>query len=80
MNQYFPKPNERFDAKVKVELDLFNYAIKTDEKRATGADTSYLAPKSDLASLKAEVDKINIGKLTAVPDDSRKLSNVNDNT
>ena len=45
---------------MKVELDLYNYATKVDLKRATGVDTSNLAAKSDLASLKAELDKIDI--------------------
>ena len=31
MSQYFP-PYRRFGGKVKVELDLFGYAIKTDLK------------------------------------------------
>ena len=45
---------------MKVELDLYNYAAKVDLKGATGVDTSNLAAKSDLASLKAELDKIDI--------------------
>ena len=48
-------------------------------KKATGVDTSNLAAKSDLASLKAEVDKIDIDKLKTVPFDLFKLSNVVDN-
>ena len=64
---------------MKVELDLSNYATKTDLKEATGIDTSNLAAKSDLASLKAETDKIDVGKLKAVPVDLSKLSNVANN-
>ena len=64
---------------IKVELDLSNYSTKADLKGATGADTSILAAKSDLASLKAEVDKINIDKLKTVPGDLSKLSNLVDN-
>ena len=30
MNQYFPKPYNCFDGNVKAELDLSNYATKTD--------------------------------------------------
>ena len=48
---------------MKVELDLSNYATKTDLKGATGVDTSNLIAKSDLAGLKAEVDKMDIEKL-----------------
>ena len=40
--------------------------------------TSNSAAKSDLASLKAEVDKIDIGKLKTVPTDLSMLSNVVD--
>ena len=64
---------------MKVELDLSNYATKTDLKEATGIDTSNLAAKSDLASLKAETDKIDVDKLKAVPVDLSKLSNVANN-
>ena len=39
MSEYFPKPNF-LGANVKVELDLSNYATKTDLKNATGLDTS----------------------------------------
>ena len=64
---------------MKVELDLSNYATKTNLKEATGIDTSNLAAKSDLASLKAETDKIDVDKLKAVPVDLSKLSNVANN-
>ena len=37
---------------------MSNYAAKADLKGATGVDKSNLATKSDLAGLKAEVDKI----------------------
>ena len=56
-----------------------NYATKTDLKNATGVDTYQLASKSDLASLKAEVDKIDVDKLKTVPVDLSKLSNVANN-
>ena len=39
-------------------------------------DVSSFALKSNLASLKTEVDKIDVDKLTPVPDDLAKLSNV----
>ena len=35
MRQYFPKPYKNFGVNVKVELELFNYATKTDLKNAT---------------------------------------------
>ena len=67
MSQYFPKPYEPFVGDINVKVDLFNYASKTDLKNATGIDTSKLAVKSDLVSLKAKVGKLGIDKLESVP-------------
>ena len=67
MSQYFPKPYEPFGGDINVKVDLSNYATKSDLKNATGIDTSKLAAKSDLVSLKAEVDKLDIDKLKSVP-------------
>ena len=39
-------------------------------------DVSSFALKSNLASLKTEVDQLDIDKLTPVPDDIAELSNV----
>ena len=50
-----------------------------DSKKASEFDTSNLAVKSDLASLKAEIDKIDVDKLKTVPVDSSKLNNAVDN-
>ena len=52
---YFPKLYTRSKNKIKAKFNLFNYATKTDLKEATGVDTSNLAAKSNLVSLKAEV-------------------------
>ena len=65
MSEYFPEPKSL--GKVKVELDLSNYATKTDLKNATGIDTSSFAKKVDLASLKSNVGKLDIDKLKNVP-------------
>ena len=73
MSQCFPKPSKRKSKKKKLKLDLSNYSTKTDLKWAGGVDTSNLAAKSDLASFKAEVDKIDTEKLKTVPGDSSKL-------
>ena len=54
---------------------MFNYATKNALKGSTEFDISNLALKSDLASLKAEIDKIDIEKLKTVPDNLTKLSN-----
>ena len=50
-----------------VGLDLSNYATKTDLKNATGVDISKFAEEVDLASLKSEVDELDINKLEKVP-------------
>ena len=76
MSQYFTKPYEPFGGDINVKVGLSNYAAKLDLKNTTGTDTSKLAAKSDLASLKPEVDKIDVDKLKTVPIDLSKLSNV----
>ena len=52
---------------MKVELDVSNYAAKADLKNGTDAVTSKFAKKVDLANLKSQVDKVNIGNLKNVP-------------
>ena len=73
MSTYYP-PYRSSSNNIKVELDLTNYATKTDLKNITHTDVSSLASKTNLAALK--VDKIDIDKLETVPDDLAKLSNV----
>ena len=57
MREYFPEPKSL--GKVKVELDLSNYATKTETS---------LAKTVDLASLKSN-DKLDIDKLKNAPTD-----------
>ena len=61
---------------IKVELALTNYATKTDLKIMTHTDVSTFTIKTNLATLKTELDKIDVNKLKTVPDDLAKLSNV----
>ena len=75
MSQYFP-PYRSSGRNIKVELDLGNYATKTGLKNVTHVDVSSFASKINLANLKTEVDKLDIAKLTPVPEDLVKLSNV----
>ena len=74
-NKYFP-PYRSSREDIKVELNLSNYATKTDLKNVTHVDASSFASKSNLASLKTEVDKIDADKLKTVTFDLAKLSNV----
>ena len=76
MSQHFPKPYDTFGRDINVKVDLFNYATKSDLKNVTHVDVSSFALKSNLASLKTEVDKLDIDKLTPAPNDLAKLSNV----
>ena len=76
MSQYFPKPYEPFGGDINVKVDLSNYATKTDIKNISHVDTSSFALKSNLASLKTEVDKLDIDKLVPVPVDLSKISDV----
>ena len=76
MTQYFPKPYEPFGGDVNVKVDLSNYATKTDIKNISHIDTSSFASKSNLASLKTKVDKLDIDRLVPVSADLRKLSNL----
>ena len=76
MSQYFPKPFKSFGGNINVKVDLSNYATKTYLKVMTHVDTSSFALKTNLASLKTEVDKLDIDKLVPVPVDLSKLSNV----
>ena len=58
---------------------MSSYATKTDLKNVTHVDVGSFALKTNLANLKIEVDKIDIAKLTPVPNDLAKLSNVFNN-
>ena len=76
MSPYFRKPYEPFGGDINVQVDLSNYATKTDLKNILHIDVSSYALKSNLASLKTEADKLDTDKLTSVPFDLAKLSNV----
>ena len=66
--EHFTKKNcKKQIKKLKVKLDLSNYATKADLKNATGVDTSKFAKKVDLANLKSNVNKLGIDKLKNVP-------------
>ena len=59
MSQYFPAYRSH-EEDIKVELDLSNYATKTDLKNVAHVHVSSFASKRSLASLKTEVDKIDV--------------------
>ena len=57
---YYPEPDSHIRDKVKVVLDLSDYATKKELEYATGIDMSDLAAKKDVIALKAEVDKLTL--------------------
>ena len=73
---YFPEPYTRNKNKIEAELDLSNYATKSDLKNAAGVVTLKFANKADLASLKSKIDKLDLDELETTPVDSSKLSDV----
>ena len=76
-SQYFPPYGS--SNKIKVELDLANYATKDDVKNITHVDVSSYAAKTNLVALKTEVDKIDVDKLNTTPTDLAKLNNAVEN-
>ena len=62
---YYPEPNSHIRDKVKVVLDLSNYATKKELEHTAGIDKSDAVAKRDFIALKA--DKLDINKLTNVP-------------
>ena len=78
-NMSYYLPYKSSSNNVKVELDLTNYATKTDLKNITHVDVSSFASKTNLAALKTEVDKIDVDKLKTAPTDLAKLTNAIEN-
>ena len=74
MSQYFSKLYETFGGDINVKVGFSNYATKSDIKNISLVDTSSFALKTNLPSLKTEVDKLDIDKLQPVPVDLSKLS------
>ena len=62
MTTYYP-PYKSSGQSFKGELDLTNYATKTDLKNITHVDVNSYASKTNLSALKTEVDKIDVDKL-----------------
>ena len=78
MSTYYP-PYKSSSNNIKAELDLTNYATKTDLKNITHVDVSSFASKTNLAALKTQVDKIDVDKLKTTPTDLAKLTNAVEN-
>ena len=73
MSQYFPKPYEPFGGDINVKVDLSDSATKTDIKNISHVDVSSFALKTNLASLKTEVDNLDIDKIKSLPNNLNNL-------
>ena len=66
---YFPERYSHSKNKIKLKIDLSNYATKSGLKSATGFDTSKLAKKADSDksdSDKSETTPVNLSRLSNV--------------
>ena len=66
MSQYYPKPYRNLGGNINVKVDLSNYATKADIKNISHVNTSSFALKTNLASLKIDINKLVIDKLAPV--------------
>ena len=76
MSRYFPKPYKPFGGDINVKVTCLIMQKKTDIKNISHVDTSSFALKSNLASIKTDVDKLHIDKLVPGYVDLSKLSDV----
>ena len=76
MSEYFPKLFRNFGGNINVKVDLSNYATKTDLNNIYHVDTSSFVLKTNLASLKTEIDQSDTEKLVPVSVDQSNLSNI----
>ena len=72
MSDYFPEPKSS-GGRVKVELDLSNYATKGYLKNSTDVDTSKFTKKIGLAHLKYNLNQLGIDKLKNVQTNLKNL-------
>ena len=90
MSEYFLEPKS-LGKRVKVELEMSNYATKIELKNVTGFDMSKVAKKIDVANLKynklkniptnasnlqTKVHKLDVDKLVPVSVNLNKLSDI----
>ena len=77
MSEYYPSYLSELSGikHVTVDVDLEGLATKKDLESIAPADPSSFALKSNLSSLKTEVAKLDVPKLTTVPADLAKLTN-----
>ena len=73
---HYPELDNHVRDKVKVVLDLLSHSTKKKKKEyGIGIDISDLTAKKYFIALKAEVDKLNINKMTNLSTGLNKLKN-----
>ena len=73
INELLSEPDNHIRDKVKVVPDLSNYTTTKELEHANGIDASDLVTKKGFIALKADVDKLDINKLTNVPTSLRVI-------
>ena len=76
MSTFYHEPYEPFGGDINVRVGISSYATKTGLENVRNVDTESFALKTNLATLKTELDKLDIDKLVSVPTYLIKLSNV----
>ena len=76
MNIFLPHFQLSDYKNIEIGIGLSNYATKKDINEIAHVDTSNFALKTNLSSLKTEVEKLDIHKLATAPVDLSKLSNL----
>ena len=77
MSEYFPKPKS-LGANVKVELDVSNYATKSDLQNTAGVDTSDFAKKTEYNELDKNVNVIDTSRLVKKTNYNVKIKDIED--
>ena len=72
---HYPELDNHVRDKVKVVLDLLSHSTKKKKEYGIGIDISDLTAKKYFIALKAEVDKLNINKMTNLSTGLNKLKN-----
>ena len=73
---HFIEPYIQSKNKIHIELNLPNYAKKSDFKKAACVDIPKSAKETELATFKLDIAEFDIDKLKTVPDDLVKFCNV----
>ena len=66
MNWYLPKLYSSYQG-IKVEIEPSYYVTKSDVRKAASVDTSSFPKIVGFASIKADIDKLNIDKFKSAP-------------